>query len=283
MQVTNARIISLNHTMCERQDVYSMHEPLPISGRLPAHLKIKHGPVGLLGRFFLWADSAAKDRGVTLSFGSLQELIEANKSNSESWRPLVPVFDEALGGVTPETAFVLLGRNEKGEIVATQAARIYHWPETSLKEEATSLRMFYADPDAAFARGDCCAISTAVARKITGRVVFSGGIWYRRDFRGKDLGTILPRISRAYAFTRWNTDFTIGMMGDTVIAGGLAERAGYTKIEPGCIRLVAAPLGEMRCGLIWIPSDELLADLAAIMDRANTLMVAPRTAEGANH
>ena len=260
-----------------------MQEPLPKSGRLPTQLKIKHGPVGLLGRFFLWADTAARDRGVTLSFGSLQELIEANRSNSESWRPLVPVFDEAVGGVTPETAFVLIGRNKDGEVVATQAARIYDWPETSLKDEATSLRMFYADPDAALAREDRCAISEPIAEKITGRVVFSGGIWYRRDFRGRDLGTILPRISRAYAFTRWNTDFTIGMMGDAVLAGGLAERAGYTRREPGCIELVASPLGEMRCGLIWMPSDELLADLAAIMDQVNAAVIGPRIAAEANH
>jgi len=260
-----------------------MQESLPISGRLPAHLKIKHGPVGLLGRFFLWADSAVRDRGVTLSFGSLQDLIEANKANSDTWRPLVPVFDEALGGATPKTAFVLIGRNKDGEVVATQAARIYDWPETSLKDEATSLRMFYADPDAAFAREDRCEITAPIAEKITGRVVFSGGIWYRRDFRGKDLGTILPRISRAYAFTRWHSDFTIGMMGDAVIAGGLAARAGYTKVEPGCIKLVASPLGEMRCGLIWMQSDELLADLAAIMDRVGAPVVEPRIAEDANH
>jgi hypothetical protein len=259
-----------------------MHEPVPISGRLPAHLKIKHGPVGLLGRFFLWADTAARDRGVTLSFGSLHDLMEANRSNSDSWRPLVPVFDEALGGVTPETAFVLIGRNTHGEVVATQAARIYDWPETSLKDEAASLRMFFADPDAAFARGDRCKVTTPIAEKITGRVIFSGAIWYRRDFRGKDLGTILPRISRAYAFTRWNTDFTIGMLSDGVIAGGLAERAGYTKIERSCIELVASPLGEMRCGLAWMQSDELLADLAAIMDRAVVPVIGPRIAEEAN-
>ena len=260
-----------------------MQESLPISGRLPAHLKIKHGPVGLLGRFFLWADSAVRDRGVTLSFASLQDLIEANKANADSWRPLVPVFDEALGGATPQTAFVLIGRDKHGEVVATQAARLYDWPETSLKDEATSLRMFYADPDAALAREDRCEITAPIAEKITGRVVFSGGIWYRRDFRGKDLGTILPRISRAYAFTRWHSDFTLGMMGDAVIAGGLAARAGYTKVEPGCIKLVASPLGEMRCGLIWMQSDELLADLAAIMDRVHAPVVEPRVAEEASH
>lgn len=260
-----------------------MQESFPISGRLPARLKIKYGPVGLLGRFFLWADTAARDQGVTLSFASLQDLIEANKANSDSWRPLVPVFDEALGGITPETAFVLIGRDRRGEVVATQAARIYDWPETSLKDEATSLRMFYADPDAAFARGDRCEITTPVAETITGRVVFSGAVWYRRDFRGKDLATILPRISRAYAFTRWNSDFTIGMMADAVIAGGLAERVGYTKLEHSSIELVASPLGAMRCALGWMQHDELLADLAAIMDRVPVSVIGPRIAEEANH
>lgn len=281
MQVTNARIIAVGTR--ELRDVQSMQEPLPTSGRLPARLKIKHGPVGLLGRFFLWADSAARDRGVTLSFGSLQDLIDVNRANSDSWRPLVPVFDQALGGVTPETAFVLIGRSKDGEVVATQAARLYEWPETSLKEEATSLRMFYADPGAAFARNDRCEITAPIAEKITGRVIFSGAIWYRRDFRGKDLGTILPRISRAYAFTRWQSDFTIGMLGDAVIAGGLAERAGYTRVERSCIRLVAAPLGEMRCGLAWMQSDELLADLSALMAWAGVPVTGPSTAEEANH
>jgi hypothetical protein len=260
-----------------------MQEPLPRSGRLPAHLKIKYGPVGLLGRFFLWADTAARDRGVTLSFASLQDLAEANRGNSDTWRPLVPVFDEALGGVTPETAFVLIGRNKHGEVVTTQAARIYDWPGTSLKDEAASLRMFFADPDAAFARGDHCKITTPIAEKISGRVVFSGAVWYRRDFRGKDLATIQSRIARAYAFTCWNSDFTIGMMANAVIAGGLAERAGYTKIEHSCIELVASPLGEMRCGLGWMQSDELLADLAAIMDRVKVPVIGPRIAEDANH
>ena len=260
-----------------------MHEPLPSSGRLPAHLQIKYGPVGLLGRFFLWADTAARDRGVTLSFGSLQELFEANRSNSDSWRPLVPVFDEALGGVTPETAFVLIGRNTLGEIVATQAARIYDWQATSLKDEASSMRMFYADPEAARARGDHCKVATPVAETITGRVVYSGGVWFRPDFRGKDLATILPRISRAYAFTRWNSDFTVGVMADAVIAGGMAERVGYTKLVPSCIELVASPLGQIRLALGWMQPDELLADLAATMERESVPAVKARTAESTNH
>src|SRR6266487_6621180 len=110
-----------------------MQEPLPISGRLPACLKVKYGPVGLLGRFFLWADTAARDRGVTLFVASLQDLVDVNRANSETWRPLLPVFDPVLGGITPETGFVLIGRDRSGQVVATQAARVYDWSHTTLE------------------------------------------------------------------------------------------------------------------------------------------------------
>lgn len=259
----------------------SMLEPLPTSGRLPSHLEIKYGPVSLLGRFFLWADTAARDRGVTLFFATLQELVQANKANSDSWRPLVPIFDPTLGGMTPETGFVIIGRDEEGQVVATQAARLYDWSETTLKDEATSLRMFYADPDAAFGRGDLCEITAPVATTIAGRVVFSGAGWYRRDFRNKGLATILPRISRAYGFTRWNTDFTISIMADAVVAGGMAERCGYTKVEHSSVELVVSPLGVVPGALVWMPADELLADLAVIMDQASMPVVAPSITEEA--
>jgi hypothetical protein len=259
-----------------------MQDSLPISGRLPSHLKIGYGPVGLLGRFFLWADSAARERGVTLFFASLRDLIEVNKANSDSWRPLFPVFDPGLGGITPETGFVIFGRNRDGEVVATQAARLYDWSGTTLQDEATSLRMFYADPGAAIARGDRCQINTLIARSITGRIVFSGAGWYRRDYRSKGLATILPRISRAYAFTRWNTDFTISMMADAVVAGGMADRTGYTKVEHCGVELVASPFGGMRCALVWMQPNELLTDLTAMMDQVFVPEIMPGIAEEAH-
>jgi hypothetical protein len=255
-----------------------MPDRSPLSGRVPANLKINHGPVSLLGRFFLMADTAARERGVTLHFASLQDLVDINRMNSDSWRPLVPLFDPTLGGITVETGFALLGRNKDGEVVATQAARFYDWTNTTLLEEARSLRMFYADAEAAIARGDRCEITTPVATVITGRVVFSGAGWYRRDYRGKGLARILPRISRAYAFTRWNTDFTISVMGDAVVAGGMANRTGYTRIEPSCVDLLASPLGALRCGLVWMPNQEMIADIEAVMASSSSWEVESRVA-----
>lgn len=240
----------------------------PTAGRLPSAVEIRHGPRGLLGRFFLWADQSARDRGVTLSFASLDDLFAVNRANSDTWRPLVSIFDPALGGVTGETAFVLLGRNAAGDVVAAQAGRLYRWPETNLQEEATSLRMFYADAAAAADRGDMCEITAPIAHAISGHVLFSGAGWYRPDFRGKGLSAILPRISRAYAYGRWATDWTIAMIGDALVKRGVADRYGYTNIEQGTVALIASPLGAHRCALTWMRSEQLLSDLEVTMQGA---------------
>jgi hypothetical protein len=242
-----------------------MTECCPVSGPLLEGIELHYGLKNFMWRFFHWADRALKERGVRLFFASLEDLVEVNRANPNTWRPLLPIFTPELSGVTRETGFVLLGRDSAGEVVATQAARVFDWSESSLLDEAASLRLFYTDTKAARQRGDKCEINTPVAHGISGRVVFSGGGWYRPDFRGKDLGTILPRVSRAYAFTRWNSDFTISIMADAVVAGGFAERTGYTNVEHDAVSFVASPTGAIQhCALVWMGSAQMLADLDAI-------------------
>lgn len=237
----------------------------PQAGTLPDAIKVEHGPVELLRSFFRWACSEVHRRGVTLSFAPLDELVAVNAANADTWMPLVPLLKTGLSGITPETGFAILGRNDAGEVVATQGARFYDWRATSLWTEANSLKMAYADPEAARRRGDVWEITTPVAHLISGRVVFSGGGWYRPDYRGQGLGRVIPRISRAYAFTRWNTDFTISMMTDGVIKGGFADRTGYTNIEAGTVHFNLSPTIIVRGALVWMPATQLLADLASVV------------------
>src|SRR5215467_11382035 len=51
---------------------------------------INYGPAGLLGRALLKAEAAARARGVTLSFASMQDLMLINEANRESWGPVFP-------------------------------------------------------------------------------------------------------------------------------------------------------------------------------------------------
>src|SRR5262245_28317435 len=178
---------------------------VPPSGTLRpllSDITVEHGPVDLIGRLFLKADTAARRRGVTLSFAPMQDLIDVNRANPETWRPLLPLFDPACGGITDDNAFCILGRNAGGEIVATQAARLYHWGDTSFHEEASSLRLFYAEPERLKGADERVEVTAPMAKSLTGEVIFAGGIWYRPDYRGIGLPYILPWISRTYAYTR---------------------------------------------------------------------------------
>lgn len=243
-----------------------MEPPLcPIAGRLPAHIDLRHGPRPLLGRFFLAADAAARERGVTLHFASFADLLAANAANRETWRPLTPLFTPQLSGIDERTGFAILGRNAAGEIVAAQAARLFDWPDTTLRDEAESLRMFYADAQAARADGNHCKVTARSAETISGRVVFSGAGWYRPDFRGKGLAHILPRISRVLAFTFWNTDFTTAMMAEGVVAGGFADRTGYTNVAHDSVTFLLSPVGAFRGAFLWMETAELLSDTEAAL------------------
>jgi hypothetical protein len=224
-------------------------------------IEVDHGPRVLLGRFFLKADTAARERGVTLSFGTFDDLVEVNARNTSSWHPLIPLFDPKNGGFDDENAFCMVGRNGQGEIVATQAARLYRWPDTSFYEEARSLRLFYADPARMKMPKERCEISAESTKFVTGDVCFSGGGWYRRDYRKRNLSAILPRISRAIAYTRWHTDYTVSVIAEKVIGGGMADRSGYTNVDWD-LRMYDAPPGTVRCAFVWMETNQLLADLA---------------------
>ena len=232
-------------------------------------ITVDHGPRDLLGRFFLKADTASRERGVTLSFGTFADLVETNAKNTSSWHPLIPLFDPKNGGLDDETAFCMVGRNQQGEIVATQAARLYRWPNTSFYEEAKSLRLFYADPARMKMPNERCEISAESTKFVSGNVCFSGGGWYRRDYRKLNLSAILPRISRALAFTRWRTDYTVSVIAEKVIQGGMADRSGYTNVDWD-LRMYDAPPGTVRCAFVWMETNQLLADLADFLVRFDT-------------
>lgn len=234
---------------------------------LISDITVEHGPADLLGRFFLKADTAARRRGVTLSFAPMQDLIDINRANPETWRPILPLFDPQCGGITDDNSFCILGHNAQGEVVATQSARLYRWSGTSFHEEASSLRLFYADPDRHRGEREQVEVTAPVAKRLTGAVIFAGGIWYRPDYRGRGLPYILPWLSRAYAYTRWKHDYSLSIMAEEIYARGMAQRSGYSKAdwEVWLRHTPVHPDGDIRCALVWMDSDELLEGVSGFL------------------
>lgn len=232
-------------------------------------LRIDYGPVDLLGRFFLKADAALRERGVTLSFATLDDLIEVNRRNSNTWRPLVTVFDPSFGGINDDNTFALLGRDRTGDVVATQAARLYSWTSTTFADEASTLGIFYPDPERQRLPDERIDVTAKSADRLNGQVAYSGGVWFRPDYRGRFLTGILPRISRAYAFTRWYTDVTTTLMAEQLVNKGVAERCGYTDIDWD-VTLRNTRLGTFRCALLQMKSDQMLDDLSDFLEQFST-------------
>jgi hypothetical protein len=230
-------------------------------GALCSQIRVDHGPFNLLQQFFTKAETAALTRGVYLSFGTLDDLIAINQQNRATWRPLIPLFDVRQGGITPRNCFCILGRDDRGDVVATQAARLYEFKGTStFGGAAADLSLYYKNTCPPHIRGETCKVTAIAAHRISGRVVFSGAGWYRPDYRGRELGYILPRIARAYAFTRWFSEYTVSLIAEPVWKGGLAHRAGYTNVD-WAVEIKKFEIGDLRFAFVWMDTCEMLDDL----------------------
>jgi hypothetical protein len=135
--------------------------------RLPDALTVKHGPARLLSRFVLEGDKAARQMGLRLrlrhDFGELLYLNEREVARG-NWFKLVNMYNPAHCDLSPDNSYWISGENEAGDIVLTQAGRIYYWPETSLAEEAHS--MFYAGRG----EGQLCNVTAPAAGRILRRI-----------------------------------------------------------------------------------------------------------------
>ncbi|MBN9266324.1 MAG: hypothetical protein J0I75_17490 [Hyphomicrobium sp.] len=210
-----------------------------------ADVRIDHGPRDLYARLFLRGDTMLRERGINLTFAPLEELLEVNRRNSDSWRSLLPIFNVEDGGFADENGFCLLARTSSGQVVAAQAARVYDLTGTSFKDETESLKLFYPDPDAQ--------------------------VWYHPSMRKQGLTSILPRITKALSQTRWDTDITLSFMAEEVVKAGTAPRTGYAHVE-WAIDLIETPVspGTVHSALIWSNRDELVDYFSGLLAPRDT-------------
>jgi hypothetical protein len=229
-------------------------------GNLLTNIKVQYGPVDVI--FLLLGEEEALQRGVSLSFATFDELLAVNEQNGDSWKPLIGMFDPRLGMLDRSSSYCILGRNSIGDVVSAQAARVYEWPTTSFYDEATSLRFVYKDPERDKRPGEGIEVTAKEAHELSGRVVLAGAGWYRRDFRGTGLSTVLPRVSRACALTLWDPACVMTLMATPVFQGGFARRGGFTH-SASAVHWTNSALGDLDLVLAWLTAEEAVSDLIA--------------------
>ena len=103
-------------------------------------LHLQYGPTGLQTRFIIKACLAAAERGVFMELGSFDELLEVNRINQDSWRPLTTTLRADPGGASDDSGVILFGRDGKGDVVATQgfgpssSAFLNHIPQDAVHD-----------------------------------------------------------------------------------------------------------------------------------------------------
>ena len=225
-----------------------------------SELQLTHGPLAEFEAFFNRAYQAAAAYGVHLTFGTFEELLEVNLANQSSWRAIIPTFDPRYGDVAPDRAFCLLGYDRFGDVVATQACRLFEWPTSNFAAAAEDLTLFYKSPERDSRPGERCEVTAKAAADIGGRVAFPGGVWYRPDYRRGYLSLITPRIARAYAFSRWATDYTASLIQDSVVERGMVKRTGYPNID-WHVRTHNSPMGNITFAFVWMDADYVIDDI----------------------
>ena len=224
---------------------------------------ITHGPDELLVQFFLKATSAAAERGVFLDFGTFDHLMTVNEENLSTWFPMTTSFRPDVGGVNENNGFVLLGRNAAGEVVATQAVRIFDWSDTDFTREAESLSFLYQRPALDAAPGEACLVHSDRGRDVTGSVALAGGLWFRPDYRGNKMAEIFPRIGRAYALAHWGFDMLFAIMKAESIMKKFDQRTGFRDVVLDAVTLRNSPTkpdGDLVLALVLMSSMRMVDD-----------------------
>jgi hypothetical protein len=186
-------------------------------------------------------------------FGELLYLNEREVAHG-NWFKLVNMYNPAYCDLSPENSYWISGENDEGDIVLTQAGRIYYWPETSLAEEAHS--MFYAGHD----EGQLCNVTAPAARRIGGVVFCAGSHWIRPDFRGHRLSHLLARLGRAYAMSRWPVDWAIALVAPVLVTKGVSAGYGYQHASHS-IFYPASPWGDLEVVLAYLSQNEAYEDI----------------------
>jgi hypothetical protein len=226
--------------------------------RLPDALTIKHGPAPLLAAFVLQGDKAARQIGIRLRLRhDFHELLYINRKQvtDGSWFRLVDHLNPEYSDLTPENSYWISGENERGEIVLTQAGRVYNWPNTNLEKEALS--MFYAGHNA----DQRCVVTAEDAKLITGVVFIGGARWTRPDYRAVPPSRLLSRLGRAYAFARWPIDWAFAFMAPVLVSKGVAAAYGYPRASYS-IFFPGSPWGDLEVVLTSVAAAEAYDDLA---------------------
>jgi hypothetical protein len=177
--------------------------------------------------------------GITVSIGSdfdaYKEILRQERPEQEIGAP----FDPDLYDLNSKNAFWMIGRNQNGQVMHTQAMRLLDLQQGTLGEYLRSgFRNFPPACDNLDLPRSRYRAGPGASR-MRGRTCYHGEFWIGGEpgeYRGKGLASVLGRYGFMEALNRLDPDHVFGFMQRAVAFKGFAERHGYMHSEPGALR-----------------------------------------------
>lgn len=201
--------------------------------------------------------------GVTLQVGSDFEIFKFFVGDSDRETPLDPIFSPVASDINEVKGIWLLGRNEAGDVVQTQAMRMLDLGAGTfagfLENKISDIRPHGYDVDIAKTRWRLSQQAT----QISGDVCYHGGLWIRGDFRGGSLACLVTRYLMAKTILKLNPDYLVGLQAPFTACKGLSAREGYMRLEQRSILWqLKNREGTFEDWLVWMSREEAEFSLA---------------------
>lgn len=146
-------------------------------------------------------------------------------------------FDPALHTMNESNAFWILGWTKEGELIHTQAMRMFDLGGLRLSDYLAHNFRDFPPTGLDLDMERSTYRPGPGAGRIKGQVFYHGELWVKRDprFRGTGLPGALARFAMATCVLRWSPDHIFGFMPEGLAYRGLMEREGYMHSDPGAL------------------------------------------------
>ena len=201
----------------------------------------------------------ARSQGLYLQIGSDFTVFKMARDAQLGRAPLSPMFDPSVCSFDPVDGFWIIGTDNRGRLVHTQAMRLNHLgTDTTLGQFLYANRVIYAPPGEEVDVDHTVFNRAPSTRRIKGRVAYHGELWLSEEFRGNRNTTILPRLALGLALRQWSPDYAFGLMNPVLCCKGLQAREGYMHVEPGGILWHQPGKDEpLEEWIVWMARDDL--------------------------
>ncbi|SEW04648.1 hypothetical protein SAMN05444851_1067 [Aliiroseovarius sediminilitoris] len=179
----------------------------------------------------------ASEHGLVIEMGSDFDLYESHINTHRAHQPIGAPFDPKRHEMNEHNGFWIVGWNEQGTLVHTQAMRRFNLGGLTLSDYLGQNFRDFPPVGLDLDMERSCYQPGPGARRISGKTCYHGELWVKGDdrYRGTGLPGLLARFALATCVLRWSPDHIFGFMPERHAFRGLAEREGYMHTDPSAL------------------------------------------------